>query len=469
MPAHLAHDTAAALGADAQHSDSRSLFLSRYATPGAKDTKDSTPRKAWFNALIQRKAQTLDRESWLPAAASVLHARLESRLMVGMANGVMENAGLTLDRFGLPVIPGSAVKGCARRMALQALHDWIAVGSTRPLPEDLGAPCCAGFQFPAEMLSVIALTFGWVEQDWEVDEKGNSRSDLAWACGPMFANIWKGAAEILAAHFYKQVPPQNAEAPWRSLPNFAGAVAFLSASPNRDPGLVLDVVTCHHGDYYGEKKDERGDLKMPVARDTEEPVPVFFPAVQEQSGNDHFTFVLLPLRRADDKLIAFARQCIATGLGTFGLGAKSNAGYGGFDASDATHQAIASHLQTERHRQQEEAKSRAEKEAHDREIEEKRRAKTELDQALAGLPADQQEDKKLELLSDAQFDAKARAFTKNKGGPCDAEKQAIVRALRGPRAAYWQTFKTKATKGELATIDQAIRALSKAMNLGKMP
>jgi len=41
--------------------------------------------------------------------------------------------------------------------------------------------------------------------------------------------------------------------------------------------------------------------------------------------------------------------------------------------------------------------------------------------------------------------------------------------LRGPRLAYWQAFKTKATKGDLATVDQAIRQLSKAMNLGKMP
>ena len=49
------------------------------------------------------------------------------------------------------------------------------------------------------------------------------------------------------------------------------------------------------------------------------------------------------------------------------------------------------------------------------------------------------------------------------------EKKAIVRALREPRLAYWQTFKTKATKGDPATVDQAIRALSKTLNLGKMP
>ena len=43
-----------------------------------------------------------------------------SRLMVDLAGGVMENANLNLDRYGLPRIPGSAIKGLARRMALQA-------------------------------------------------------------------------------------------------------------------------------------------------------------------------------------------------------------------------------------------------------------------------------------------------------------------------------------------------------------
>jgi CRISPR/Cas system CMR subunit Cmr6 (Cas7 group RAMP superfamily) len=48
--------------------------------------------------------------------------------MVNMAGGVMENAGLCLDRFGLPYIPGSAVKGCARRTALAALREWCETG-----------------------------------------------------------------------------------------------------------------------------------------------------------------------------------------------------------------------------------------------------------------------------------------------------------------------------------------------------
>lgn len=48
---------------------------------------------------------------------------LGGRLLVNMAGGVMENAGIALDRcFGLPFIPGSAVKGIARNQALWDIH-----------------------------------------------------------------------------------------------------------------------------------------------------------------------------------------------------------------------------------------------------------------------------------------------------------------------------------------------------------
>ena len=117
MPIAIPCDTSAALGATAAKCESRSLFASRFADPAAREDE----RKAWFQALIGKSAK--QPPSWHPPTATLLHARLQSRLMVNMAGGVMENAGLCLDRFGLPLIPGSAVKGCARRTALAALRE----------------------------------------------------------------------------------------------------------------------------------------------------------------------------------------------------------------------------------------------------------------------------------------------------------------------------------------------------------
>ena len=443
MPTALPSDTAKALGKSAALCDSRSLFATRFADPVSSD-KTTPSRKDWFQALTGKKAISIN--SWHPPTAILLHARLKSRLMVNMAGGVMENAGLNLDRYGLPLIPGSAVKGCARRSALAALREWCLT-STKPEGDDnLFSTLCASFTKPTEMLTSIAHTFGWVETDWSNDKNKNGTwlSDFAWAC------------EYAMDTFHSAVSLVNHK-------QFAGSIAFLDARPNRDPGLVLDVLTPHHKTYY--------EGKMKIATDSEEPVPVFFPAVREQGENDCFSFAITPLRRASEFQLNFALESLRAGLEVFGIGAKTNAGFGWFDASAELNQHIATRQAAERKLREEQARIAAETAMQQAEAKARAEAKAALAAALDGLTPEQQEDKKLELLSDSQFDAKVRGFCKDvkKGGPSDAEKQAIVRALRGNRIDYWQAFKTKATKGDLATVDQAIRQLSKTLNLGKMP
>ena len=49
------------------------------------------------------------------------------RLVIGLSNGVLENGGLTLHRFfGVPIIPGSALKGISREAAVYVdeAHGW---------------------------------------------------------------------------------------------------------------------------------------------------------------------------------------------------------------------------------------------------------------------------------------------------------------------------------------------------------
>jgi CRISPR type III-B/RAMP module RAMP protein Cmr6 len=54
--------------------------------------------------------------------ASVTIAQLEGRLAINLADSLIQNAGICLDRlFGLPFIPGSAIKGICRHAALEEL------------------------------------------------------------------------------------------------------------------------------------------------------------------------------------------------------------------------------------------------------------------------------------------------------------------------------------------------------------
>lgn len=351
MPIYAPSDTLAALGDGLlKNCESRSLFQSRFADPQAKDDKDHTPRKDWFHAFLKRNPQGASSLDWLPSNSEQLYARLMSRMMIDMSGGVMENANVLLDRYGLPYIPGSAVKGCARRMALQALHDWIQAQETpgseeRPAEDDACAPCCKDFKTPAEMLATIARIFGWVEKDWEAGKKedGLFCSDFGWACGEEHASIWTDASQRLANAFDWEL---SAEQPWKKLPNFAGTIAFLEAKPNTDPGLELDVLTPHHKMYYSPEPDKSKERKKweewnayRSAPDTEDPEPIFFPVVKPQKDNEHFIFPLVPLRHHTKGALEHAKLWLSHGLELFGIGAKTAAGYGWFqDVTDEINQ-----------------------------------------------------------------------------------------------------------------------------------
>ena len=264
-------------------------------------------------------------------------------------------------------------------------------------------------------------------------------------------------------------------------PNFAGSISFLPAHPVMLPvgkldGLLdipalgkleLDIVTCHHGDYYA------SDAPHKKATDTEEPVPVVFPTV---AAGHVFAFAVLPLRNCADDLLTHARAWLATGLQTFGLGAKTAAGYGWFDCSDNTHQAIVNSLEKSK-RERESATAKAKQEAAEKaEQEEAARRKKALAEKLAQLSPDQQEDVKVEALTDDQFRSAMDNYAKRDG----EEQKAIVRAMRlepgvpGSRREFWDDLKAKAQKkgGKYAQTEQTIRQLSKQMlpgKEGKMP
>jgi CRISPR type III-B/RAMP module RAMP protein Cmr6 len=298
---------------------SRSLRLTRYAAPSLKEKARQDYLARVIAAKDQRHEDALGSwKNWLTATARpehLLHAKLEARLLINMGGTVLENAGLQLDRFGTAFLPGSAVKACARRAALATLRQWCETLTdgkpTKPTADrsDALAPVCAhpDFDTPADLLLAILRVFGCTDLEWQTYEQ--SANDLAWACVDQWPALRDQARVTLPSDTLR------------------GSVAFLPAFPyNRPPDdLELDVLTSHHPDYYGGKKD--------TATDTENPIPVYFPAV---TAGAIYTFALLPVGTtpADSPLLTHAKTWLKVGLETFGLGAKTAAGYGYF--SDAT-------------------------------------------------------------------------------------------------------------------------------------
>src|ERR1035437_2733694 len=124
--AHTPSDTRLALKDLPVSGCSRSLYFDRFARPELKKEARNQFFTDGFKAHRASEKVTawkawLGNSGLLLKPEELLLAELQSRLMINMAGGVMENAGLCMDRFGVPYIPGSAVKGCARRMAIQSL------------------------------------------------------------------------------------------------------------------------------------------------------------------------------------------------------------------------------------------------------------------------------------------------------------------------------------------------------------
>ncbi len=229
------------------------------------------------NANARRFLDDLNRS--FTGMVVTFEATLGARMMVNLAGGVVENAGIALDRcFSLPLIPGSAVKGITRTQALWEIRE--AKGDEK-----------------LRLLSQAMLLFGYGAHDL--------RGDLGWAGGP---DVAQAVAQAIGTQ------------------DFKGCACFLPAYPTTPATLVVDMVNPHYPSYYTGRN--------PRAEDNENPIPNYFPAVEAGST---FGFAAL-LNRVPKltnitaaALLAQVKQWLERAVTRKGVGAKTAAGYGWFE------------------------------------------------------------------------------------------------------------------------------------------
>jgi CRISPR-associated protein Cmr6 len=199
--------------------------------------------------------------------ASVTIGQLEGRLAINLADSLIQNAGICLDRlFGLPYLPGSAVKGVCRHAALEELQS--APPSVQPASFD-----------------AFRAAFGTADNDF-------TNGDLA-----RYRLLLAGRPE-----------------------NKRGNISFLPAYPVNEAKVVVDLTNVHYPEYYRTGRTE--DLAK------ERPQPNAFPVVEVGA---QFAFCLVLNRTdADRALLAHAKRWLETAVTARGLGAKTSAGYGWF-------------------------------------------------------------------------------------------------------------------------------------------
>jgi CRISPR type III-B/RAMP module RAMP protein Cmr6 len=204
-----------------------------------------------------------------------------------MAGGVQENAGLSLDRcFGLPLIPGSAVKGVARHTALWEIRN----------QEDSNEK--------TRLLTLALLVFGYVGADLKSHP---NQTNWHWAAGD---------TETLHIAL-SALPSQN---------DFKGIISFLQASPADGQVRIVAEGITPHTDQAGQEMS---------------PNPLTFPAVERGSN---FGFALVQNRRLEEHTLAVsaldqAATWLRTAITGTGIGAKTSAGYGWFTIDDVAEEA----------------------------------------------------------------------------------------------------------------------------------
>lgn len=204
-----------------------------------------------------------------------------SPLIVGLGAGHVLETNITLDRnTGMPLIPGSALKGLARNIGLIEVARAV-----------LEAP---------QIDDLARLEDRLVELSKD-QEKLSEAPDVV----RQFINIF-------------------------GTPEAAGNVVFVDAiyAGDKPPAYHLDIMNPHFPDYYGKKKDWNGNYIPPS--DDQSPIPVPYLTV---GTGQKFRFAVLP-RRQDIQVAIPARdkawEWLWKGLTEFGVGAKTSQGYGLF-------------------------------------------------------------------------------------------------------------------------------------------
>lgn len=190
------------------------------------------------------------------------------RLVIGLGAAHPQETSMTLHHiYGIPYIPGSAIKGVTKHWAVQKL---------------------AAHLFQSKNNNDFEKTLKEISENLENGKENDIIVD-----------------DIEFNDLIKIFGTQKK----------AGEVIFMDAFPIGDINLKMDIMNTHYQDYY------KGD-KPPA--DWLNPNPIKFLTVEETS----FQFYLLS---KNQKLLIIAEKLLKEALKESGIGAKTSLGYGLFD------------------------------------------------------------------------------------------------------------------------------------------
>lgn len=231
-----------------------------------------------------------------------LTGTLTWRMVVGLGNESVHETSMTLHQvYGIPYIPGSALKGIARDMAIAELCEELGNNERPDVLDKL---------FDASFIELEKLDTPQKKRDY-VKSNGTVFCENE-EYAPQDATIDKILGGWPRFRTAQQVFGSQGQ---------AGKIIFFDTFPEESVKMTPDIMNPHYPKYYGEKQPPS---------DWQNPIPVSFLTLESAK----FTFALAAKRKNEEpssqELLNAAVKWVKQGVTEHGLGAKTAVGYGYF-------------------------------------------------------------------------------------------------------------------------------------------
>jgi len=276
------------------------------------------------------------------------------RLIVGWGSNPALEAGLTLHHlYGFPYIPGSAVKGllhhCAELETMETV-DPTAAEFEEDQPLTLDKAPATWLEDLINRLRLIKVIFGSLHLEKAEVEIDNVTNLFGKECPKPLLEVLKKKLDRQAGDLKKR--RQDLLDSWKKIDlwleylleeNAGSLVRFYDAvpTPDQDKLLQTDIVNCHYSEYYSDANP------FHPPSDDQQPIPVTFLAVRPGAAFQfpfHFArWPSCPARDEEDQqswdalqdktpeeIHCLIEHWLEVALTTWGIGAKTAAGYGYF-------------------------------------------------------------------------------------------------------------------------------------------
>lgn len=339
----LPQDSAQVVASRISECRNLSLILARYIpqqvveNSDVPNTKNVKCRDKWLKERCQRLTDselkkhiesTHRRWKLTTSSAERFEARSLGRLVVGLGGESVLETSLTLQFItGLPIIPGSALKGLCRHYALFTIAAELEIPSLSSEQLKIMKPKDEkkdGKKLPTPMEILDELMAATDQERQKLLEAGSDKTRQERL---KQANIAKDALDLNMKDLQREEVDRFRDI-FGSTDN-AGACIFydsvVSALPQSGTLFEVDVMTPHFVKYYN---SANAGKQIEPPSDNDSPNPINFLTV---AAATKFAFAVGVRRGFDKSLAEQAVEWLKTALYEMGIGAKTAAGYGVFE------------------------------------------------------------------------------------------------------------------------------------------